>query len=557
MNCEVERKNNIIMKIPVISVSDISKCYRLYEKPIDRLKQAVFRERRQYFHEHWALRDISFEMYEGEIVGLVGRNGSGKTTMLQIIAGILTPTTGQVRQSGKLFALLELGSGFDHDFTGRENIDISGMILGLKSSDMKLLSEQIIAFADIGEYIDEPVRTYSTGMHARLAMAIAIHISADLLLIDEILSVGDVFFQMKCFERVQSLMSSGKTTLLCSHDLGAIRRYCSRVIYLEEGKLVADGEPDEVLELYLKSGERDHGKKIVNRKIKMNFSLKTAEEWQPDDEFYSIVRSPRGMAFVDGGNIVVAELTSHSLIEVSREGKIVGQWSKSGFGAGSVYDPVSLETLPDGGVALADYTTDRLSVVYRNGKLKPLFEGLKISSQPFMLRFGPDESSWISCVSDGSLWVVEPESVPRRILQEDSRQWLITDIAFENGLAYMTDFRNHEILVFDAFTAEQKAKISLMDCETARAPHGIVILNNYIVVTCHDSHSLVIVEADSEQPEIFSIDLREHLINHPCYLAIDGCRAYVSASTLGCVTAFDISSWSILSEPHSQQALLI
>jgi ABC-type polysaccharide/polyol phosphate transport system ATPase subunit len=543
------------MKKPIISISNISKSYRLYEKPLDRLKQAIFKKRR-YFHEHQALIDISFDMTEGEIIGLIGKNGSGKTTLLQIISGILTPTAGQIQRSGNLFALLELGSGFNLDFTGRENISINGMILGLKPSEIDPLSEQIIAFADIGDYIDEPVRTYSTGMHARLAMAIAVHISADLLLIDEILSVGDIFFQMKCFERVQSLINKGKTVLLCSHDLGAIRRYCSRAIYLEKGKLVADGEPDEVLELYLKSGEGNNSQETNVAPQKMGLTLITADQWQPDEEFYSLVRSPRGMAFVDGGNILVAELTSHSLIEVSQEGKVVGQWGKTGFTAGSVYDPISLETLPDGGVALADYTTGRLSVAYRNGKLKPLFEGLKISSQPSMLRFGPDESVWIFCVSDSSLWVVGPESVPRRILPQDGREWFIADIAFKDGVAYITDFRNHQILVFDAFTAEQKDKISLMDCKTARGPYGIVILNNYIIVTCHDSHSLIIAEAGSSRPEIFSIDLRKHLINNPCYLLVDGSRIYISASMLGGITAFDISSWPILSKPHSQHKVL-
>lgn len=541
------------MKKPVISICNISKSYRLYKKPSDRLKQAIFRKRR-YFHKHQALADISFDMAEGEIVGLIGKNGSGKTTLLQIISGILTPTAGNIQRSGNLFALLELGSGFDPNFTGRENISFNGMILGLKPSEIDQLSEQIIEFADIGDYIDEPVRTYSTGMHTRLAMAVAIHISADLLLIDELLSVGDVFFQMKCFEQMQSLMNRGKTTLLCSHDLGAIRRYCNRVIYLEKGKLVADGDPDEVLELYLKSNESSNNKKPVSCKKKIDLSLAIAEEWKPDEEFYSLVRSPRGLAFVDNGNILIAEVTNHSLVEITRTGKIVGLWSKTGFDADSVYDPIGLEALPNGGVALADYTTDRLSVVYPDGKLEPLFEGLKISGQPFMLRLGPDGSFWISCLSDSSLWVVNNNSATKKILPQTDRKWLIADIAFENGLAYITDSKNHEILVFDAFTAEQKSKISLMDCKTARAPWGIAILNNYVVVACHDSHSLVIIDLESKKPEIFNIDLLEHIINNPCYLLVEGNRIYISASILGNIAAFDISGWPMLSACHDNHS---
>ena len=555
----------------VISISGLGKCYRLYEKPIDRLKQAIFRKGKQYFHEHWALQDVSLDIREGEIVGIVGRNGAGKTTLLRIVAGILAPTTGQVQRHGNTFAILELGSGFNPEFTGRDNIRTSGMILGLSSAQIDLLAGEIIAFADIGEYIDEPLKTYSTGMHARLAMAVALHISADLLLIDEILSVGDVFFQMKCFDRVQSLMKEGRTTLLCSHDLGAIRRYCSRVVFMEHGRLVADGQPDDVLTRYLRSGgfEFSDGSAVLSDESipqtdsaeetegaadtdigavdkPPTFPLSVADEWQPDEEFARLVRSPRGLAFVDGGNVLVADTLTHSLVEITREGKVVGTWGRIGFEPGALYNPVGLERLQDGGVAVADYSTSRLTVVYRSGEVRPLFDGLTIGDQPFIVRCGTDGTVWISCAAGGSMWTVTASGKARMILPEDAPPRYITDVAFAGGEAFLTDLRNDEILVCDEATAQHKRTISLSRCTDARGPSAIAILGDHFVLTCHDSHSMVIFDSQDEHPEGVTIDLRDYVINHPCCMAIDGDRAYVSASTLGSVTAFDISNWSIL-----------
>ncbi len=533
----------------VISAEGISKCYQLYAKPIDRLKQAMFRGKRQYFHEHWALRDVSFEINDGEVVGLVGRNGAGKTTLLRIISGILTPTSGELRRLGKIFALLELGSGFNVEFTGRENVRTSGMILGLTSAQIDSLEDEIVEFADIDEYIDQPVKTYSTGMAARLAMSVALHVSADLLLIDEVLSVGDVFFQQKCFNKVQSLMNEGRTTLLCSHDLGAIRRYCSRVIYLDDGKIIADGDPDEVLTLYLKRGQSQSHIRVassVTSKLRPeDFPVTVADEWQPDEEFTSLMKSTRGLTLLENGNLLIGELSSHSLIEADRTGKVIGKWGKTGFEPGTIYDPVSLERLADGKVAVADYTTGRLSLVSSNGEIQPLFDNVKIGGQPSMIRFGPDKQAWISCLSDGSLWKVSGSGQAQKILPENGHQkCLVTDIAFEEGDAFLADFQNHEIIVLDAETTEQKRRMPLSG--QARGPHGIAVLNDHIALTCHDSHSLAILDRKGSAGVIHSINLQDYLVECPCCLAIDSNRAYISSVMMGGLLALDISNWTIL-----------
>jgi lipopolysaccharide transport system ATP-binding protein len=193
----------------LISARSVGKSYHIYVKPQDRLKQALWRGRRQYYREFWALRDVSFDVHRGEAVGIIGRNGCGKSTLLQIIAGTLTPTEGEVRVSGRVAALLELGSGFNPDFTGRENVYMNGAILGVSRSEMEKRFDDIAAFADIGEFLDQPVKTYSSGMFARLAFGVAINVDPDILIVDEILAVGDAIFQAKCFRRIDRLRQQG------------------------------------------------------------------------------------------------------------------------------------------------------------------------------------------------------------------------------------------------------------------------------------------------------------------------------------------------------------
>lgn len=239
-----------------IKVENLSKCYHIYDSPRDRLLQMLARGRRQYFREFWALGDVSFEIAKGETVGIIGRNGAGKSTLLQILCGTLTPTCGIVESRGRVAALLELGSGFNPEFTGRENIYMNAAVLGLTKAEIDARFDAIVAFAEIGDFLDQPVKTYSSGMYVRLAFAVVVHVDADILIVDEALSVGDMYFQAKCMAHMKQLIASGVTVLFVSHDTNAVKALCGRAVYLEDGKVVAAGPTDEVVDAYYSAGVR-------------------------------------------------------------------------------------------------------------------------------------------------------------------------------------------------------------------------------------------------------------------------------------------------------------
>lgn len=244
----------------VISVEGLSKRYEIYTQPADRLKQmvmprvqrAVRREARTYFHEFWALRDVSFDVRRGETVGIVGRNGSGKSTLLQMICGTLNPTLGQIAVHGRVAALLELGAGFNPEFTGRENVRLSGLLYGLSEEELLSRYDAIIDFAEIGNFVEQPVKTYSSGMYVRLAFSVAINVSPDILVVDEALSVGDEAFQRKCFARIDALREAGTTVLFVSHAAATVIELCDRAILLDCGEMLADGAPKFVVSRYHK-----------------------------------------------------------------------------------------------------------------------------------------------------------------------------------------------------------------------------------------------------------------------------------------------------------------
>jgi lipopolysaccharide transport system ATP-binding protein len=233
----------------VVRVVGAGRKYALYRQPLDRLKELV--RRRPYHRDFWALRDVSFGIRRGETVGIVGQNGSGKSTLLQLLAGVLTPSQGQVEVRGRVAALLELGAGFNPEFTGRENALLNGAILGIAESEMRERLGEIAAFADIGEFFDRPVKTYSSGMYVRLAFATAISVEPDVLLVDEALAVGDAQFQHRCMLRMADMQQRGVTMVIVSHDVAAIKRLCQRAIWLDGGKLMDDGEPERVVGRYL------------------------------------------------------------------------------------------------------------------------------------------------------------------------------------------------------------------------------------------------------------------------------------------------------------------
>ena len=243
-----------------IRVEGLSKCYEIYGNPRDRLKQFVMprlqrlagQAPKQYFREFWALKDVSFEIKKGETVGIIGRNGSGKSTLLQMICGTLNPTSGSIQTNGRIAALLELGSGFNPEFTGRENVYMNASVLGLSNEEIDARFNDIVAFADIGDFIEQPVKTYSSGMMVRLAFAVIAHVDADILVVDEALAVGDAFFTQKCMRFLRGFMKTG-TVLFVSHDTGSIKTLCNYAVWLEKGQVLQEGTPKDVCELYLEA----------------------------------------------------------------------------------------------------------------------------------------------------------------------------------------------------------------------------------------------------------------------------------------------------------------
>ncbi|MGZ3624660.1 MAG: ABC transporter ATP-binding protein [Ktedonobacteraceae bacterium] len=243
-----------------IRVQNLSKCYHIYDTPRDRLKQFVLPRlqrlarlpSKQYFREFWALNDVSFEIKKGETVGIIGRNGSGKSTLLQMICGTLNPTIGSIQTNGRIAALLELGSGFNPEFSGRENVYMNATVLGLSTEEIDARFDDIVAFADIGDFVEQPVKTYSSGMMVRLAFAVAINVDPEILIVDEALSVGDELFQRKCFSRIEAIRASGATILFVSHSGGQVVELCDRAVLMDAGEKLAVGLPKQIVGRYQK-----------------------------------------------------------------------------------------------------------------------------------------------------------------------------------------------------------------------------------------------------------------------------------------------------------------
>lgn len=240
------------MQNVAIRVQNLTKMYKLYDKPTDRLVESLGLSKKKCYKEHYALNGINMVVNQGETVGIIGTNGSGKSTILKIITGVLTPTSGNVEINGRISALLELGAGFNMEYTGLENVYLNGTMIGFSREEIDEKIDAILEFADIGEFIHQPVKTYSSGMFVRLAFAVAINIEPEILIVDEALSVGDVFFQAKCYRKFEEFKKMGKTILFVSHDLASVNKYCDRVILLNKGVKVEEGNPKEIIDLYKK-----------------------------------------------------------------------------------------------------------------------------------------------------------------------------------------------------------------------------------------------------------------------------------------------------------------
>lgn len=325
----------------VIEIKNITKIYNLYNKPSDRLKEALF-SRKSRHTEFAALNDVSFDVCKGEILGIIGKNGSGKSTILKIITNVLTPTSGECIVKGKIAALLELGAGFNMEYTGIENIYLNGQMIGFSKEEMDKKLQDIIDFADIGEHIFQPVKTYSSGMFARLAFSVAISVNPDILIVDEALSVGDVFFQNKCYRRFEEFRDKGKTILFVTHDMGSVIRYCNRCVLLNAGKKVGEGKPQEMVDLY---------KRIM------------VGQWNENEEKNSTIENSIDSTNINVNRLWKEQISTNPDMEVYGDGRAeiidFGIFSDSGNIGNNVYK--------------GDYYTVKMKVRIKDDNLNPIF----------------------------------------------------------------------------------------------------------------------------------------------------------------------------------------
>ena len=325
----------------VIEIKNITKIYNLYNKPSDRLKEALF-SRKSRHTEFAALNDVSFDVCKGEILGIIGKNGSGKSTILKIITNVLTPTSGECIVKGKIAALLELGAGFNMEYTGIENIYLNGQMIGFSKEEMDKKLQDIIDFADIGEHIFQPVKTYSSGMFARLAFSVAITVDPDILIVDEALSVGDVFFQNKCYRRFEEFRDKGKTILFVTHDMGSVIRYCNRCVLLNAGEKVGEGKPQEMVDLY---------KRIM------------VGQWNENEEKNSTIENSIDSTNINVNRLWKEQISTNPDMEVYGDGRAeiidFGIFSDSGNIGNNVYK--------------GDYYTVKMKVRINDDNLNPIF----------------------------------------------------------------------------------------------------------------------------------------------------------------------------------------
>lgn len=289
----------------IIAVKNLTKIYKIYNKPLDRLKETFSFNCKKYSNDFYALNNVTFNIKKGETVGIVGKNGAGKSTLLKIITGVLTPTCGEVNVDGKIASLLELGAGFNPEMTGIENIYMSAMVMGFDKKEIKNKLQDILLFADIGDFIYQPVKTYSSGMFARLAFAVNVNVCPDILIVDEALSVGDVFFQQKCIHKMKNMQKNGTTIFFVSHSLGTIKSLCSKVMYLKAGEIVAIGKPENVCNLYQNElvDYKETSSEVVSNKdesqpIYIN-NISNIKYFKQDKDFYKKITEHSGSGEIE------------------------------------------------------------------------------------------------------------------------------------------------------------------------------------------------------------------------------------------------------------------
>lgn len=273
-----------------LKVENLSKCYQIFDRPQDRVKQAFVGKRKKYYRDFWALRDINFEVKKGEAFGVIGRNGSGKSTLLQLICNTLTPTTGTITTNGRIAALLELGAGFNLEFTGRENVYINGAILGFSRKEIDERFDEIAAFADIGHFIDQPVKSYSSGMFVRLAFSVQACVSPDILIIDEALAVGDVFFRQKCYKLLNQFLDRGVSVILVTHGMTEVEQFCQRALLLNRGQMVFNGSANEAVKRYYLTEQKTFAITPSEPSTEINIQDTDSDDmfWPDDSQFLDI-----------------------------------------------------------------------------------------------------------------------------------------------------------------------------------------------------------------------------------------------------------------------------
>lgn len=306
-------------KDSAITVSGVTKVYRLYDRRRDRLRDSLGLTHKKCYREHYALRGVDLTVRRGETVGIIGTNGSGKSTLLKLITGVLTPTAGTIEVDGRISALLELGAGFNQEYTGIENIYLNGTMIGFSKEEIDRRLDDIVGFADIGDYINQPVRSYSSGMFVRLAFAVAINIDPEILIVDEALSVGDVFFQAKCYRKFEEFREQGRTILFVSHDLSAISRYCDRAVLLNQGEKIFEGTPKEAVDIYKQVLVKQYGNTAQN--------AEAADSWSRDGA------AQNGESTAQSGNSIARSggTASRTAGSVGKSGREDGRLWKAHF----------------------------------------------------------------------------------------------------------------------------------------------------------------------------------------------------------------------------------
>ena len=397
-----------------ISVQDVTKVYRLYDKPIDRLKEALSPTHKEYHKKFFALDKISFDVEKGTTVGIIGTNGSGKSTILKIITGVLSPTTGKVEVDGNISALLELGAGFNMDYTGIENVYMNGTMMGFSKEQMDQKLDEILNFADIGDFVYQPVKTYSSGMFVRLAFVLAINVEPEILIVDEALSVGDVFFQAKCYKKIDEIRKKGTTVLMVTHDMGSIIKYCDKVVLLNRGAFVAEGAPGHMVDLYKKilaNRLDDVERELTEEKFEKAYTFGTDAEPKKDD--FS----------VESGNLMKEKLTLNPNV------------TEYGDGRAEIYDLGLLDEKGDVTNMLlkGEYFTIRERIRFFANIENPIFT-YTIKDKKGMDLTGTNtlyEGSDVHSVKDGDTY--EVEFCQKMTLQGGEYLLSMSCTGFENG----------------------------------------------------------------------------------------------------------------------------